>query len=127
MDATTALTKLTARANGAFAKAESARKALTDALTIPGSPVDGLMDAVLAADGQAKPWRELMVRIERHGVRDGLDRQRAEALEALLHYGFSMSTGQVTNAARHHEDMGLRRFINVTDGMDIEAGAPATA
>ncbi|MFD6941075.1 hypothetical protein ACFWAP_33615 [Streptomyces goshikiensis] len=126
MDTTTALKRLTNRANNAFDEDKETRARLRSALTIDGAQLDGLMDAVLVTAGKAKPWSDLMKRIERHGVRAGLAKQRQEATEALLMYGFSMSTSLVANAARLAEQEGLRRFLGSTDGFEIdEDEAPA--
>lgn len=128
MDARTALKRLTSRATYAFDEAATARKRLTDALAFQGAQLDLPMDAVLVAEGNAKPWADLMKRIERHGVREGLAKQRAEALEALLQYGHSMSTSLVTNASRLADQDGLRRFLDGTDRFDIdEDPAPSEA
>ncbi|WP_326814025.1 hypothetical protein [Streptomyces sp. NBC_01763] len=124
MDASTAHKHLITRADRVFEEAAATRANLTDALAIQGAQFDHLMDAVLVAEGKAKPWMHLMKRIDRHGVREGLAKQREECMEALLMYGFSMSTSLVTNAARFAEQDGLRRFLDATDTMEIE-GAPA--
>ncbi|WP_327421775.1 hypothetical protein OG763_14645 [Streptomyces sp. NBC_01230] len=120
MDASTALKHLTTRANHVFEEAAATRKRLTDALMVQGAPLDHLMDAVLVAEGKAKPWMHLMKRIDRHGVRDGLAKQLEECAEALLIYGFSMSTSLVTNAARFAEQEGLRRFLDAAGTLEIE-------
>jgi hypothetical protein len=125
MDAKKALVILTARANSEADAAEKAREQLIKGCEIEGSSLDHLMDAVLVADAMAKPWAELMVRIERHGVREGLAKQIQKATEALVSYGISLSTSMVTNAARLHDQDGLRRFLSATHGMDIEDEAPA--
>ncbi|WP_371799028.1 DUF1664 domain-containing protein [Streptomyces sp. NBC_01707] len=120
MDASTALKHLITRADRVFEEAAATRASLTDALAIQGAQFDHLMDAVLVAEGKAKPWMHLMKRIDRHGVRAGLAKQREECMEALLMYGFSMSTSLVTNAARFAEQDGLRRFLDATDTLEIE-------
>ncbi|RPK58091.1 hypothetical protein EES44_24475 [Streptomyces sp. ADI96-15] len=126
MDASTILNRLTSRANHAIEEDEAARTRLTKALAVDGAPLDGLMDAVLDSAGRAKPWRQLMKRIEKHGVREGLAKQREEATERLLQWGFSLSTSMVSNAQRIAEQDGLRRFLSTTDGMEISADeAPA--
>ncbi|MFF4292127.1 hypothetical protein ACFY0N_00555 [Streptomyces vinaceus] len=128
MDATTALKRLTNRANNAFDEDQETRARLRSALTVDGAQLDSLMDAALRTAGKAKPWSDLMKRIERHGVREGLAKQRQEATEALLMYGFSMSTSLVANAARLAEQEGLRRFLGSTDGFEVdEDEAPAEA
>jgi hypothetical protein len=126
MDAKTALQCLASRATAAFDQAATARKSLDDALAFQGAQFDHLVDAVLVAEGKAKPWADLMKRIERHGVREGLAKQRAAALETVLHYGFSMSTSLVTNAARMADQDGLRRFLDDTDTIDIDEEPEAT-
>ncbi|KPI33306.1 hypothetical protein OV450_1394 [Actinobacteria bacterium OV450] len=126
MDTTTALHRLTNRANKAFDEDRTARARLADALTVDGAQLDGLMDAVLVTAGKAKPWHDLMKRIERHGVREGLAKQRQEATEALLTYGFSMSTSLISNAERLAGQEGLRRFLGATDSFEIE-DAPKAA
>ncbi|MER6632232.1 hypothetical protein ABT301_29130 [Streptomyces sp. NPDC000987] len=125
MDAKIALTLLTTRANSEAAAARKAREELIKGCEVAGSSPDSLMTAVLAADATAKPWTELMLRIERHGVRKGLAKQRQEATETLLGYGIALSTSPVTNAARLHEQDGLRRFLSFTQGMDIDDDVPA--
>ncbi|WP_434593324.1 hypothetical protein [Streptomyces sp. A5-4] len=128
MDAKIALKRLTTRATSAFEEASSARKSLTEALTAQGAYLDGRIDAVLVAEGKAKPWVELLKRIDRHGVREGLAKQRAESTEVLLQCGFSMSTSPVSNAARMADQDGLRRFLNATDTIEIDADeTPALA
>ncbi|RWZ74878.1 hypothetical protein EQK42_16625 [Streptomyces albidoflavus] len=121
MDASTILNRLTSRANHVLEEDEAARTRLTKALAVDGAPLDGLMDAVIDSAGRAKPWRQLMKRIEKHGVREGLAKQREEATERLLQWGFSMSTSMVSNAQRIAEQDGLRRFLSTTDGMEISA------
>ncbi|WP_086859774.1 hypothetical protein [Streptomyces milbemycinicus] len=125
MDATKAIVFLTARANSEAAAAEKARERLIKGCEVVGSSLDHLMDAVLVADAMAKPWAELMVRIERHGVREGLAKQIQKVTEALVNYGIALSTSMVTNAARLHEQDGLRRFLSLAQSMDIEDDAPA--
>lgn len=124
MDAKKALVLLTARANSEADAAEKARGQLIRGCEVEGSSLDHLMEAVLVADAKAKPWAELMVRVERHGVREGLAKQVQKATEALVSYGIALSTSMVTNAARLHEQEGLRRFLSFTQGMDIEDEAP---
>ncbi|QKW06963.1 hypothetical protein HUT18_11705 [Streptomyces sp. NA04227] len=121
MDATTALRCLTHRAERAFKADEEARTRLADELG-RGAVIDLSMaiDAALVSSANAKPWRQLMQRIERHGVREGLAKQKAEALESLLSYGMSMSTSLVANAARLAEQEGLRRFLNAVDTLDVD-------
>ena len=126
MDAKTALKRLASRATTAFEEAGAARKRLSHALTFQGANFNDLMDAVLVAEGKAKPWMDLMKRVDRHGVREGLAKQRSESLEALLHYGFSMSTSMITNTARLADQDGLRRFLDATDTIEIEEGAEPT-
>lgn len=126
MDASTALKHLVTRADRIFEEAGATRANLADALAIQGAQFDHLMDAVLVAEGKAKPWMHLMKRVDRHGVREGLAKQREECMEALLTYGFSMSTSLITNAARFAEQDGLRRFLDATDTIEIEEG-PAEA
>ncbi|MFF5668835.1 hypothetical protein ACFY8S_01645 [Streptomyces hygroscopicus] len=125
MDAKDAIVLLTARANSEAAAAEKARERLIKGCEVPGSSLDQLMDAVLLADAMAKPWAELIVRIERHGVREGLATQIQKVTEALLNYGIALSTSMVTNAARLHEQEGMRRFLSLAQSMDIEDEAPA--
>ncbi|MFJ6014496.1 hypothetical protein [Streptomyces sp. NPDC092952] len=121
MEASIALNVLTVRAAHVFEEDEAARTRLAKALEVDGAQVDGFMDTVLATAGRAKPWRELLKRIERHGVREGLAKQREEVTERLLQWGFSMSTSMVSNAQRIAEQDGLRRFLSTTDGMEIDA------
>ncbi|GAA2948489.1 hypothetical protein ACFPN0_15085 [Kitasatospora cinereorecta] len=121
MDASTALSLLTSRANHVFEEDEAARTRLTKALAIDGAQLDGLMDAALASAGRAKPCHQLMKRVEKHGVREGLAKQREEAMEYLLQWGFSMSTSMVSNAQRIAEQDGLRRFLSTTEGWGIDA------
>ncbi|MFF0092727.1 hypothetical protein ACFYSF_22580 [Streptomyces canus] len=125
MDATTALRLLTVRATSEFEAAETARQKLAEACAVPGTHLGHLMEAVMVADSLAKPWTDLFVRIERHGVREGLAKMRQKATEALLDYGIALSTSMVTNAERLHEQDGLRRFLSSTNGMDIDGDAPA--
>ncbi|THA54263.1 hypothetical protein [Streptomyces sp. A1136] len=126
MDAKIALKRLTNRATSTFEEAGAARKRLTDALAFQGAQLDGLMDAVLVAEGKAKPWMQLLNRIDRHGVREGLAKQREECLELLLHYGLSMSTSMVRNASQLAEQDGLRRFLDATDTIEIDEDAAPT-
>ncbi|MFE4796205.1 hypothetical protein ACFRFL_14075 [Streptomyces sp. NPDC056708] len=119
MNEATALKRLTKRAASAIEESATARKRLTVALAARGAQLDGLMDAVLVADGKVKPWLDLLKRIDRYGVRAGLAKQREEATEALLQYGLCMSTSLVANAARITEQDGLRRFLSATDTFDI--------
>ena len=125
MDASLALKRLTNRAETVETYSETARENLDKALAIPGALLDGLMDAALTAEGEAKPWRALMRRIEHHGVREGLVRQCTESMEAVMQTE-SMSTSLVTNAARHAEQNGHRRFLSFTNGFEIDA-EPAIA
>lgn len=125
MDATLALKFLTVRANSTAEAAVTARQALSDACAVPGSDLTHLMEAAMAADSEAKPWAELFRRIERHGVREGLAKQREKATEALVSYGIALSTSLVTNAARLHEQEGLRRFLSATNGMEVDEETPA--
>ncbi|MFJ6561941.1 hypothetical protein ACIQMV_19185 [Streptomyces sp. NPDC091412] len=126
MDAKIALQFLNIRANGEFQAAEDARKKLADACAIKGSNLTHLMNTALVADANAKPWADLFVRIERHGVREGLAKMRQKATEALVDFGIALSTSLVTNAERLAEQDGLRRFLSSTNGMDIdEDQAPA--
>jgi hypothetical protein len=126
MDATTAHRILTTRAEDVFDQDVKARTRLTDALTIDGATLDGLMDAALVSAGTAKPWHQLMKRMEVHGPAEGLAKQREEAIESLLQWGFGMSTSLVSNAQRLAEQDGLRRFLSATDGMVInEEETPA--
>ncbi|MFJ7592514.1 hypothetical protein ACIQZO_35115 [Streptomyces sp. NPDC097617] len=128
MDAKIALSRLTRRANSTFEEAGAARQRLADALTFQGAQLDGLMDAVLVAEGKAKPWMQLLNRIDRLGVREGLAKQREECLEVLLHYGLSMSTSMIRNASQLAEQDGLRRFLDATDTIEIdEDETPAEA
>ena len=124
MDAQTAIKLLTARANNEAKAAREARERLIAGLQVPGSSIDHLMDAVLVADAMAKPWAQLMQRIERKGVRDGLAEARAKATEALVEFGIALSTSLVTNAERLAAQDGLRRFLSGTQGMDIEDDTP---
>ncbi|MBT2453282.1 hypothetical protein [Streptomyces sp. ISL-86] len=128
MDAKLALKRLTNRANSTFEEAGGARQRLSNALTFQGAQLEGLIDSVLVAEGKAKPWVQLLKRIDRLGVREGLVKQRQECLELLLQYGLSMSTSMVTNAARLAEQDGLRRFLDATDTIEIdEDEAPVEA
>ncbi|MFJ5890325.1 hypothetical protein [Streptomyces californicus] len=124
MDATTALNLLTRQAERAFEHAEIRRERLTRLLTRQGSDLTMTVDSVLAAEAEAAPWARLMQRIERHGVREGLAAEREKATNDLLGFGISLSTSMVTNAARLAEQDGLRRFLNATNGVDIDE-APA--
>ncbi|CAL9536061.1 hypothetical protein [Streptomyces sp. enrichment culture] len=124
MDAQTAIKLLTARANNEAKAAREARERLIAGLQVPGSSIDHLMDAVLVADATAKPWAQLMQRIERKGVRAGLAEARAKATEALVEFGIALSTSLVTNAERLAAQDGLRRFLSGTQGMDIEDDTP---
>ncbi|MGO4752583.1 hypothetical protein AB4212_28910 [Streptomyces sp. 2MCAF27] len=124
MDAKKALNLLTAHANSAAGVAKKAREQLIKGCEVEGSLLDHLIDAVLVADANAKPWAELIVRIERHGVREGLAKQRQKVTEALVNYGIALSTSMVTNAGRLHEQEGMRRFLSFTQGMDIDEEAP---
>ncbi|MFF5968221.1 hypothetical protein ACFY64_31760 [Streptomyces collinus] len=125
MDAKAALRILTNRATAEARNAASERERLAKALAVGGSQVDHLMEAVLVADAVAKPWNQLMVRIERHGVRDGLARAREAATDSLLGYGIALSTSLIVNSSRLAEQEGLRRFLGATNGMNIEDEAPA--
>ncbi|MFD8774508.1 hypothetical protein [Streptomyces sp. NPDC059916] len=125
MDASTALRRLAMRAESEFRADEAARARLAEDLG-KGAATDlvSLIDAALVASANAKPWRQLMQRIERHGVREGLAKQQAEVLEALLSYGLCMSTSQVANAARLAEQDGMRRFLNRVDTIEIDEPSP---
>ncbi|MFJ1607003.1 hypothetical protein ACIOHS_27070 [Streptomyces sp. NPDC088253] len=125
MDATTALRFLTNRATSETEAAETARQNLKAACDIKGSRLSSLMEAAMVADAMARPWADLLVRIEKHGVREGLAKMRTKATEDLVVYGVSLSTSLVTNAERLHEQDGLRRFLSGIAGMDIEDDAPA--
>jgi hypothetical protein len=128
MDLTTATNRLAQLAQGVFEADMDARKRLTEALAIDGAHIVGLMDAALVTAANAKPWHELMRRIQRLGVRDALAVMRQEATDALLSYGFGMSTSPVENAARFAEQEGLRCFLNRTNLIEIdEAPAPVKA
>ncbi|MEU6628416.1 hypothetical protein ABZ905_08990 [Streptomyces parvus] len=132
MDATTALDLLTRQAERAFEHAEIRRERLTRLLTCQGSDLTMTVDSVLTAEAEAAPWARLLKRIDRHGVREGLAAEREKATNDLLGFGISLSTSMVTNAARLAEQDGLRRFLNATNGMDIdetpaEEPAPAPA
>ncbi|NGO66769.1 hypothetical protein [Streptomyces boncukensis] len=130
MDAATALKRLTNRAEAHIEADEKARTALADALAkAPATDLTTQIDGAFRESANAKPWRQLMKRVERHGVREGLAKQKAEALEVLLSYGMSMSTSMVANGARFAEQDGLRRFLDVVDTFEIDedsdpAGAP---
>ncbi|MEC3995189.1 hypothetical protein VSR01_17270 [Actinacidiphila sp. DG2A-62] len=124
MNVTTAYRVLTSRAEDVFDQDAKARTRLTNALTVDGASLDGLMDAALVSAGIAKPWRQLMKRIEVHGPIEGLAKQREEAIETLLQWGFGMSTSLVSNAQRLAEQDGLRRFLSATDGMEITEDEP---
>ncbi|MGW1989609.1 hypothetical protein [Embleya sp. NPDC001921] len=121
MDTTTAVKRLTTRANLVFAENATARERLTEALAhAQGVHLDSLMDRVLVTAADAQPWHNLLLRIERLGVREALAVERRKATEALIEYGFGMSTSLITNAARFHEQNGLRRFLTGTDHVDID-------
>jgi hypothetical protein len=124
MNEATALRIITNRAEAAADHSATARKRLDEAMKIPGAQLDGLMDAVLIADAEAKPWRELLIRIERHGVCKGLAAQREKVLEDLTGYSLSLSTSLVTNAWRLAEQNGLRHFLSATHGMEIGESEP---
>ncbi|MFI0827248.1 hypothetical protein ACH4Q7_22645 [Streptomyces roseolus] len=133
MDTTTALKLITTRTDHALEAAASARARLTAALADHGAHLDSAMSAVLTAEAMAAPWSKLTRRIDRLGVREGLATLRKEATETLLGGGISLSTDLVTNAARHAEHEGLRRFLSATEHFEIEENptpaepAPATA
>ncbi|MFC7791367.1 VIT1/CCC1 transporter family protein [Streptomyces cinereoruber] len=116
----------------ALGKAATARQRLTEGLANRSVHLTTLMEAVLTAEAEAAPWERLAKRIERHGVREGLARQREEALEVLLQYGGpGVSTSLVVNAARNAEYDGLRRFLTHTEGLEVQdeptpEPAPAT-
>ncbi|MFF4388573.1 hypothetical protein ACFY0G_17600 [Streptomyces sp. NPDC001552] len=123
MNATAALTFITARANMIFAEDKEARTRLSDALAVDAAHIDSLVDAVLVTAGKAKPWRQLLKRIERLGVRKGLAAERQLATDNLLNCGVTMSTSLVTNAACIADQEGLRRFLRATEGFEIDADA----
>ncbi|MEU2264981.1 hypothetical protein ABZ568_00705 [Streptomyces olindensis] len=125
MDAKHAISILTDRAESEIDAAKKTRQRLIKGCELDGSQLDHLMEAVLLADATAKPWVELMQRIDRHGVREGLAKQIQKATENLVVYGIALSTSMVTNAARLHEVEGLRRFLSFTQGMDIDDETPA--
>ncbi|MFD3978292.1 hypothetical protein ACFWR6_06865 [Streptomyces griseus] len=124
MDATTALNLLTRQAERSFEHAEITRDRLARLLASRGSDLAMAIDSVLTAEAEAAPWVRLLRRVERHGVREGLAAEREKATNDLLGFGISLSTSMVTNAARLAEHNGLRRFLSVTNGMDIDE-APA--
>ncbi|MER6979641.1 hypothetical protein [Streptomyces carpinensis] len=124
MDAKTALRFLEVRATSEAQAAEKARKNLADACAVQRSDLTNLMETAMLADAMAKPWADLMVRIERHGVREGLARMRQKAMTDLVEYGLALSTSLVTNAQRIHEQDGLRRFLSSSD-LDVDEEAPA--
>lgn len=125
MDASIAIKFLTMRATAELDAAAKARADLAKAMEVPGSSLDSLMDAVLVADGKAKPWAQLLARIEKRGVREALAKAREEATSDLIEYGISLSTSMVANAQRLAEQDGLRAFLRGTNGIDIEDDAPA--
>ncbi|MEV6565894.1 hypothetical protein [Streptomyces kronopolitis] len=126
MDATTALSRLTHRAETAFANDDKARATLADSLGKASAlQLTWQMEEALTASAIAKPWRDLAKRIERHGVREGLAKQKAEALEVLLQYGMTASTSQIRNVAQLAEQEGLRRFLNTVDTIEIDEDAAA--
>lgn len=132
MNAESARKRLTARAEAFFRTEKQRSESLSSALreSSPAHKLTGLMDEAMTASAEAEPWHDLMTAIERRGVREGLKARRAAATETLLHYGFSMSTSLTTNQARHAVEMGLRKFLNATDGIeeiDDEEPAAATA
>ncbi|MFI9026337.1 hypothetical protein [Streptomyces sp. NPDC053560] len=121
MDASTALRTLTHRAEMAYTDDEKARTLLAERLG-QGAATDlsQTIDAALVASANAKPWRQLMKRVEAHGVREGLAKQKAEVMEVLLSYGMGMSTSLVANAARLAEQDGQRRFLNAVDTIEVD-------
>ncbi|MBA0053464.1 hypothetical protein E0L36_22070 [Streptomyces sp. AJS327] len=130
MDAATALKRLTDRAEVHIEADEKARTALAEALAnAPATDLTMQIDGTFRESANATPWRQLMKRVERHGVREGLAKQKAEVLEVLLSYGMGMSTSMVANSARLAEQDGLRRFLDVVDTIEIDedsdlAGTP---
>ncbi|WP_371099003.1 hypothetical protein [Streptomyces sanglieri] len=127
MNPETALSLLNRMAEDNFEVAEKARQRLVKACEVKGFlQLADLMEAVMVADANAKPWQDLFRRIERHGAREGLAKMREKATEALLYYGVGLSTSLVVNAERLAEQEGLRRLLSATNGMDIdEDQAPA--
>ncbi|MGW2951548.1 hypothetical protein [Streptomyces eurythermus] len=126
MDAAIALRLITNRAASQAKGAKEARERLIAALKIDGpTHLDSLMREVLKAEGEAAPWRELMERIEHHGVREALAKQRERATAVLLGHGISMSTSLVTNEAHLAEHEGHRRFLSCVATWEIEDETPA--
>ncbi|MFZ3595077.1 hypothetical protein [Streptomyces sp. BH104] len=127
MDAVTALNLLTMSAESHFEADEQARARLAEALGKAGATdLVSEIDASLVTSAHAKPWRQLMRRIESRGVREALAGQKAEALDSLLSYGMSQSTSQVANAARLAEQDGLRRFLNRLNAIEVDEEATAS-
>lgn len=120
MDASQALAFITARVAATATRAEESRARLIKALEDGGGlHLSGYMEEVLKAEAQFAPWADLLHRIDRHGVRVGLAKQCARVNEALVGHGISMSTSQVTNAARLAEHDGLCRFLGVASGIKV--------
>ncbi|WP_330435840.1 hypothetical protein OIC43_37130 [Streptomyces sp. NBC_00825] len=127
MNAEKALSLLSSMAENSFDASEKARQELTKACAVKGFlELAHLMEAVMVADANAKPWQDLFRRVERHGAREGLAKMRENVTEDLVSYGVALSTSMVVNAERLAEQDGLRRFLSATNGMDIDEGlAPA--
>ncbi|WP_030895952.1 hypothetical protein [Streptomyces sp. NRRL F-5053] len=126
MDTMTALKRLTDCAEAHIEADKRARTALAEALaTAPATDLTNQIDAAFRESASAKPWEQLMKRVERDGVREGLAAQKTEVLDILLSDGMSMSTNMVANSARLAEQDGLRRFLDVVGTIDIDDDAPA--
>lgn len=127
MNAEKALSLLSSMAENSFDASEKARQELTKACAVKGFlELAHLMETVMVADANAKPWQDLFRRVERHGAREGLAKMRENVTEDLVSYGVALSTSMVVNAERLAEQDGLRRFLSATNGMDIDEGlAPA--
>ncbi|MEU6595293.1 hypothetical protein ABZ923_39885 [Streptomyces sp. NPDC046881] len=126
MDATIALRLITNRAANQAKEAQEARERLIGALQVDGpAHLDSLMREVLKAEGDAAPWRELMERVEHHGVREALAEQRERATTVLLEYGISMSTSPVSNEKNLADHEGHRRFLSYVASWEIEGETPA--
>jgi len=127
MDAATALKRLTYYAEIRIEDDEKARRELAAALANePATELSAQIESALTASAIAKPWRQLMKRMERYGVRDGLILEQGNAVDSLLSHGMTMSTSPVRTAAWFAEQEGLRRFLSDIDGIEVDEDEPAS-
>lgn len=82
------------------------------------------MRQVLIAAADAKPWRTVLERAERAGIRDALASVREEVTRELIERGETHSTCGFTNEAAHLDREAARSFLRSTQ---IFASAPNPA